>query len=51
MQISERTPVTLLTPVLGSPGPADSSIGGPLLWPADESWRGASCRTTGTNPV
>lgn len=38
MQISERTPVTLLTPVLGSPGPADSSIGGPLLWPADESW-------------
>ncbi|MFE5518049.1 hypothetical protein ACFQ9Q_10035 [Streptomyces virginiae] len=30
--------VTLLYPRAGRPGPADSSIGGPLLWPADEPW-------------
>lgn len=26
--------VTLLYPRAGQPGPGDSSIGGPLLWPA-----------------
>ncbi|MFD4609625.1 hypothetical protein ACFWOT_16270 [Streptomyces sp. NPDC058440] len=30
--------VTLLYPRAGQPGPDDSSIGGPLLWPADEPW-------------
>ncbi|MFI1064583.1 MULTISPECIES: hypothetical protein [Streptomyces] len=30
--------VTLLFPRAGSPGPRDSSIGGPLLWPAAEPW-------------
>ncbi|WP_435296417.1 hypothetical protein [Streptomyces sp. YPW6] len=30
--------VTLLYPRAGQPGPGDSSIGGPLLWPADEPW-------------
>ncbi|WP_329525148.1 hypothetical protein [Streptomyces sp. NBC_01462] len=30
--------VTLLYPRAGQPGPHDSSIGGPLLWPADEPW-------------
>ncbi|MER5753709.1 hypothetical protein [Streptomyces sp. NPDC002088] len=30
--------VTLLYPRAGKPGPGDSSIGGPLLWPADEPW-------------
>ncbi|MFB8396714.1 hypothetical protein [Streptomyces yangpuensis] len=30
--------VTLLYPRAGEPGPGDSSIGGPLLWPADEPW-------------
>ncbi|MCX5174245.1 hypothetical protein [Streptomyces virginiae] len=29
---------TLLYPRAGQPGPGDSSIGGPLLWPADEPW-------------
>ncbi|MEU5812082.1 hypothetical protein [Streptomyces sp. NPDC047718] len=29
---------TLLYPRAGEPGPDDSSIGGPLLWPADEPW-------------
>ncbi|MEV5378409.1 hypothetical protein AB0L26_20920 [Streptomyces nondiastaticus] len=29
---------TLLYPRSGSPGVHDSSIGGPLLWPADEPW-------------
>ncbi|MCX5126098.1 hypothetical protein OG898_16690 [Streptomyces sp. NBC_00193] len=38
MEIADPTPVTLLTPVPGSPGPGDSSIGGPLLWPADDPW-------------
>ncbi|MFE5481684.1 hypothetical protein [Streptomyces sp. NPDC056527] len=28
----------LLHPSQGTPGPQDSSIGGPLLWPADEAW-------------
>ncbi|MER5904868.1 hypothetical protein ABT150_33035 [Streptomyces mirabilis] len=30
--------VTLLYPRAGQPGPGDSSIGGPLLWPTDEPW-------------
>ncbi|MGW9070797.1 hypothetical protein ACWGQT_15310 [Streptomyces yangpuensis] len=30
--------VTLLYPRAGEPGPGDSSIGGPLLWPAEEPW-------------
>ncbi|UUY47553.1 hypothetical protein NRK68_10180 [Streptomyces yangpuensis] len=30
--------VTLVYPRAGEPGPGDSSIGGPLLWPADEPW-------------
>ena len=29
---------TRLFPRPGSPSPQDSSIGGPLLWPADEPW-------------
>ncbi|MFE5519909.1 hypothetical protein ACFQ9Q_19615 [Streptomyces virginiae] len=29
---------TLLYPRAGQPGPGDSSIGGPPLWPADEPW-------------
>ncbi|MFB4314974.1 DUF1963 domain-containing protein [Actinomadura sp. 21ATH] len=33
----ERT-TTMLHPVPGAPGVRDSSIGGPLLWPADEPW-------------
>ncbi|MFI9291862.1 hypothetical protein [Streptomyces gardneri] len=31
-------PATLLRPTAGDPGPRDSSVGGPLLWPADEPW-------------
>lgn len=27
-----------LHPRPGNPGPQDSSVGGPLLWPADEAW-------------
>ncbi|MGW8361107.1 hypothetical protein ACWGK1_11115 [Streptomyces wedmorensis] len=30
--------VTLLYPRVGRPSTGDSSIGGPLLWPADEPW-------------
>ncbi|GAA3972817.1 hypothetical protein GCM10023085_64020 [Actinomadura viridis] len=33
----ERT-TTMLHPTPGDPGVRDSSIGGPLLWPADEPW-------------
>ncbi|MQY13811.1 hypothetical protein SRB5_39660 [Streptomyces sp. RB5] len=29
---------TLLNPAPGDPGPGDSSMGGPLLWPAAEPW-------------
>ncbi|MET9604870.1 hypothetical protein ABZZ17_07345 [Streptomyces sp. NPDC006512] len=29
---------TLLRPKAGRPAPADSHVGGPLLWPADEAW-------------
>ncbi|CAL9507381.1 DUF1963 domain-containing protein [Streptomyces sp. enrichment culture] len=29
---------TLLNPEPGTPGPRDSSLGGDLLWPADEPW-------------
>lgn len=29
---------TLLHPRRGAPAAADSSVGGPLLWPADEAW-------------
>ncbi|MFD5316104.1 hypothetical protein [Streptomyces sp. NPDC127098] len=29
---------TLLCPRIGEPGVRDSSVGGPLLWPADEPW-------------
>ncbi|WP_369192246.1 hypothetical protein [Streptomyces sp. R08] len=29
---------TLLYPRAGQPGPGESSVGGPLLWPADEPW-------------
>ncbi|KRA79869.1 MULTISPECIES: hypothetical protein [unclassified Streptomyces] len=28
----------LLRPTAGHPGPHDSSVGGPLLWPEDEPW-------------
>ncbi|MFI7357812.1 hypothetical protein ACIBTP_28310 [Streptomyces avidinii] len=31
-------PATRLHPRPGSPTPHDSSVGGPLLWPADEPW-------------
>ncbi|QLE74709.1 hypothetical protein FGW37_26765 [Streptomyces rectiverticillatus] len=31
-------PATRLHPRPGSPSPHDSSVGGPLLWPADEPW-------------
>ncbi|MCO6009269.1 hypothetical protein NE236_30290 [Actinoallomurus purpureus] len=31
-------PATLLRPTASTPGVRDSSIGGPLLWPADEPW-------------
>ncbi|WP_405443430.1 hypothetical protein OG373_38310 [Streptomyces avidinii] len=31
-------PATRLHPRPGSPTPYDSSVGGPLLWPADEPW-------------
>ncbi|NYH51421.1 hypothetical protein HNR06_001010 [Nocardiopsis arvandica] len=31
-------PALLLHPHLGDPGPEDSSVGGPLLWPEDEPW-------------
>ncbi|CAL9475432.1 hypothetical protein [Streptomyces sp. enrichment culture] len=31
-------PAVLLHPTPGSPGPHDSSVAGPLLWPADEPW-------------
>ncbi|MFD3688709.1 hypothetical protein ACFWTE_28270 [Nocardiopsis sp. NPDC058631] len=31
-------PALLLHPHLGEPGPEDSSVGGPLLWPTDEPW-------------
>ncbi|GAA1619161.1 hypothetical protein [Actinoplanes couchii] len=33
-----RAGATRLHPRAGAPGVADSSIGGPLLWPADEPW-------------
>ncbi len=29
---------TVLEPLPGRPGPWDSSVGGPVLWPADEPW-------------
>src|SRR5687768_5492560 len=29
---------TRLHPRPGTPGPEESSVGGPLLWPADEPW-------------
>ncbi|MEU3901072.1 hypothetical protein [Streptomyces sp. NPDC045251] len=31
-------PAVLLHPTPGTPGPHDSSVAGPLLWPADEPW-------------
>jgi hypothetical protein len=31
-------PAIRLHPRAGAPGPDDSSLGGPLLWPADEPW-------------
>ncbi|MFF0432626.1 hypothetical protein ACFYU9_10440 [Streptomyces sp. NPDC004327] len=31
-------PAVVLEPVPGTPGVHESSIGGPLLWPADEPW-------------
>ncbi|MFG2405192.1 hypothetical protein ACGFR8_12835 [Streptomyces brevispora] len=33
-----RRTTTRLHPRPGAPGPHDSSVGGPLLWPADEPW-------------
>jgi hypothetical protein len=30
--------VTLLFPRSGEPGVGESSLGGPLLWPAEEAW-------------
>lgn len=33
-----RRTTTRLHPRPGNPGPRDSSIGGPLLWPRDEPW-------------
>ncbi|MFH9089410.1 hypothetical protein [Streptomyces sp. NPDC017673] len=35
---AHRGTTTRLHPRPGNPGPADSSVGGPLLWPADEPW-------------
>ncbi|MEU1623612.1 DUF1963 domain-containing protein [Streptomyces sp. NPDC005722] len=35
---SYRRPTTLLRPKQGSPGVRESSLGGPVLWPADEPW-------------
>lgn len=31
-------PAVVLDPTPGTPGPRDSSIAGPVLWPADEPW-------------
>ncbi|WP_152486377.1 hypothetical protein [Nocardiopsis lucentensis] len=31
-------PALLLHPHLVDPGPEDSSVGGPILWPRDEPW-------------
>lgn len=36
------TPALLLHPHLGNPGPQDSSVAGPLLWPVDEPWPACS---------
>ncbi|WP_406127172.1 hypothetical protein [Streptomyces sp. NBC_00989] len=36
---------TVLSPRSGSPGVGESSLGGPLLWPADEPW--PSCAQRG----
>ncbi|MFI9116175.1 hypothetical protein [Streptomyces venezuelae] len=44
---------TLLHPRRGAPTAADSSVGGPLLWPADEAWpvcREAHGRARGIRP-
>lgn len=35
---AHRRTATRLHPRPGAPGPGDSSVGGPLLWPADEPW-------------
>ncbi|MFJ3877844.1 hypothetical protein ACIPW5_10335 [Streptomyces sp. NPDC090077] len=35
---AHRGRTTRLHPRRGSPGPYDSHVGGPLLWPADEPW-------------
>ncbi|WP_412077927.1 hypothetical protein ACLF6K_27595 [Streptomyces xanthophaeus] len=37
LSVHRRT-TTRLHPRAGSPGVADSHVGGPLLWPADEPW-------------
>ncbi|MET8982982.1 hypothetical protein ABZX85_46155 [Streptomyces sp. NPDC004539] len=29
---------TVLSPTTGTPGPRESSVGGPLLWPSSEEW-------------
>src|SRR5688572_24351629 len=36
--LEHRATTTRLHPRTGSPTSADSSIGGPLLWPAGEPW-------------
>lgn len=35
---AHRRTATRLHPRPGNPGPQESSVGGPLLWPADEPW-------------
>ncbi|MEU9865345.1 hypothetical protein AB0D99_31205 [Streptomyces sp. NPDC047971] len=39
---------TRLHPRAGAPGTADSSVGGPLLWPADEAWPECGAHAAGT---
>lgn len=46
----ERT-ATMLHPHPGQPGVRESSVGGPLLWPADEPWPKAHQPGGGTIPL
>ncbi|MEU6311540.1 hypothetical protein [Streptomyces sp. NPDC047014] len=44
-------PATRLHPRPGAPTPRDSSVGGPLLWPADEPWAHCDESHGGPGPV
>jgi Domain of unknown function (DUF1963) len=46
--VSFRREATRLHPRRGDPGMRESSVGGPLLWPADEPW--PQCRHTHPEP-